>query len=475
MISQSILLPLALSFSTTQEIPINHVIYPYEIIDHTTIFHIPSIQQKPRIPLQNLQPPIADIFHQSWMNALAEKRISFDPATDCEQRALITTPLAPQSNAHFVFFYALKRNNKPAPTHYSNASIQERRHTKVLYQNMGELRIPFETVKRKLEEYHIIQASHTNTESYYTWCIGKLPPQEILATFLQQQESTLVKTVWNMFPPDQNPFQSLLDYEQALCFFDSLDQTRTYAIICNRFPLFSHHFILYSTQKDKPQYIASANELMDMLCIQKQLRHQHYSVGFNCNNTAHSQGASSVNVWHWQIAPLGISVDEYTFMTHDQISPLTHIGVLKELSSRHCAFKSNSREDIAHTAYQYIDILHTHNISYNINCGYDACTDQYILVITPRGNWDTVQQTISHSSDTIELDHKPGFAEIIGAFCATTTTLYENVQEFLKNASPQELHQKALFLQKKWLTRACIDEGLYTIMYDEYIQKMKGK
>jgi hypothetical protein len=471
MISQSLLLPLALSCHSFQEIPIiAQQKHGYEIVEHHDLFRIPEMQQKPRFWLQDLQQNIADILGQSWACALEEKRISFDPERDPEKKPLLSTKLVDPSLAPFIFFYALKRNSKPAPTHYSNTSIQETRHEQFSYLTMHE-RLPcFDLIKIKLEALHIIKPITIDDVLYYRWCIGKLPAQETLAAFLDPSEIIILKEAWKACAPDQNPFQSLDDYKQSICFFDSLDRNLTYAIICNRFPLVSHHFVIYSTEKDKPQYIASASEIMDMLSIQKQLHHQKYSVGFNSNNTAHSQGASSVNVWHWQIGQLGISADEYTFEPKQLLSPITTIGKLESLQSTHIALKSSSCEEISRIAYIFINILHEHNNSYNINLGYDAESNQYIVVITPRGNWDIAKIS---SENIPDFDHKPGFVEILGGFCATTPELYEYMQQLFQNSSAQQLQQKIIILQKKWLARACIDETLFNMITDEFNQKNK--
>lgn len=471
MISQSLLLPLALSCHSFQEIPvIAQQAHGYEIVEHHDLFRIPEMQQKPRIWLQDLQPNVADILDQSWACGLEERRISFDPERDPERKPFLSIKLLDPSLSPFIFFYALKRNNRPMPSYYPNTSVQEARHEQFSYQTMHE-RLPcFDLIQRKLEELHIIKPITIDDVLHYQWRIGKLPAQETLATFLHPSEIIILQDAWKACPPDQNPFQTLDDYKQSICFFDSLDRNHTYAIICNRFPLVSHHFVIYSTQKDKPQCIASASEIMDMLCIQKQLHPQKYSVGFNSNNTAHSQGASSVNVWHWQVGQLGISADEYTFEPNQTISPVTTIGRLENLQSAHIALKSSSCEEISRMAYVLIHILHEHNSSYNINLGYDAESNQYIVVVTPRGNWD---KAIPSQEDIPDLDHKPGFVEIIGGFCATTPELYEYMQQLFQNSSAQQLQQKIIILQKKWLSRACIDETLFNMITDEFNQKNK--
>jgi len=470
MISQSLLLPLALSCHSFQEIPvIVQQTHGYEIVEHHDLFRMTEMQQKPRFWLQDLQPNIADILNQSWACGLEERRISFDPERDPEKKPFLSTKLLDPSLSPFIFFYALKRNNRPMPSYYPNTSVQEARHEQFSYQTIHE-RLPcFDLIKIKLEALHIVKPIIIDYVLYYRWCISKLPEQETLAAFLNPVEITILKDAWKSCPPDQNPFQTLDDYKQATCFFDSLDRNHTYAIICNRFPLVNRHFVIYSTQKDKPQCIASAGEIMDMLCIQKQLHHQKYSVGFNSNNTAQTQGASSVNVWHWQIGQLGISADTYTFESKQTISPITTIGILQNLYSQHIAFKSSSYEEISRIAYAYIHILHEHNNSYNINLGYDAENNHYIVVITPRGNWD---KAISSQEDIPELDHKPGFVEIIGGFCATTPELYEYMQQLFQNPSAQQLQQKIITLQKKWLARACIDETLFNMITDEFNQKI---
>lgn len=209
--------------------------------------------------------------------------------------------------------------------------------------------------------------------------------------------------------------------------------------MCNAYPIYSPHFLLTSQIPEKPQVIASKDELMDLLLLQKYFGSIKcgFQINFNSNNAGLTIGGASVSVWHCQIADLGLG--DQTKLSHSSIYtlPESYGGVAvcqyDHIKTTHRVFMSYNISFLADAVFKYISILHDANNAYNLTLNVDE-TGWFSVLLTIRGNW-------YDKNSSLEFPHSdtPAFAEMAGSWVFTDESEFLSIKKVLDEQGPDKV------------------------------------
>ncbi|KKR96046.1 MAG: hypothetical protein UU47_C0020G0002 [candidate division TM6 bacterium GW2011_GWE2_41_16] len=432
------------SMGMQQQTP--QTLHPWQLVDYQEIRENKLLSSKPHLQIAQLGKNFLDLLNEIWQKAPADKTIKFDPATHpARQKIFNMRELIPEDNP-YTFFYAPERENRPIDKS-SSPTIKRTRAIRSI-EPSAEFDMPF------LQKLSILALIQQNSHSQqFNWNIGKEPQEEALKAYFTPIELTKFKQLFAQpnTKPESNPFQSIQDYEQAYAFLTSEDLLRTYMLIPNRFPLYSHHFLLINTQKDKPQIIGDEHELRDMLEIQKAITPNSMRIAFNSNNNIESQAGSSINVFHYQLANIGIHTHDFTL----DVDPLfascaqnyCRIGTLRNHPTTHLVFSAQNIGDISSAAFKFITVLNRNDIAYNIICDY--APDGFLsMMVSVRGDFSTNNKALKTT-----YDHLPGTFEMAGSISLTTMEKYLAIASFFAYKNNTVVYD----LVRSWLTAASVN------------------
>jgi hypothetical protein len=233
----------------------------------------------------------------------------------------------------------------------------------------------------------------------------------------------------------------------------------------NAFPIYAPHFLLTSTVPEKPQCIASHDELMDLLMLQKYFSSKgtKFQINFNSNNAGSTIGGASVSVWHCQIADLQLG-DSAKFLTSSGV--YLYDGDVKvceyeHLKTTHHVFLGSEIWFLADAVFKYISILHTANNAYNLSLSMDE-DGLFRVLLTIRGDW-------YKKSQNLQVQHfgTPAFAECAGSWIFTVEDEYRYIKNILDEQGPREV----IKIIQSWQEAASQDLDIVSKFDEEFFRR----